>query len=201
MQQDLSTVRAIGVRGQKAQQRILHEREVDRLAIERHLVGGKVDSEVIHGKHLIDRNGLALAQKLACADLKLGISRARADEIGADPGGKVHLGDIFLIDDQQHGRSTARLEPLGHGVHTIGANAVGVENQQVEVVRRCRRIGRGNVHLDAERRRERPDEIMQPRSAGHEQHCLFRHELTSVDVILSKRRAPRIARDGYELAR
>ena len=76
MQQDLSTVRAIGVRGQKAQQRILHECEVDRLAIERHLVGGKVDSEVIHGEHLIDRNGLALAQKLACADLKLGISRA-----------------------------------------------------------------------------------------------------------------------------
>ena len=65
MQQDLSTIRAIGVRGQKAQQRILHEREVDGLAIERHLVGGKVDSEVIHGEHLIDRNGLALAQKLA----------------------------------------------------------------------------------------------------------------------------------------
>ena len=33
MQQDLSTVRAIGVRGQKAQQRILHVREVNRLAI------------------------------------------------------------------------------------------------------------------------------------------------------------------------
>ena len=43
VQQHLAAVRAVGMRGQKAQQRVLHQRQVDGLVIERHLVGSQVD--------------------------------------------------------------------------------------------------------------------------------------------------------------
>lgn len=47
VQQHLAAVGAVGVRRQKAQQRVLHQRQVDGLVIERHLVGGQVLS-LIH---------------------------------------------------------------------------------------------------------------------------------------------------------
>lgn len=61
VQQYLAAVGTVGVRGQKAQQRVLHQRQVDGLAIERHLVGGQVNLEVIDVEHIVGGDGLLLA--------------------------------------------------------------------------------------------------------------------------------------------
>ena len=71
VQQHLAAVGAVGVRRQKAQKRVLHQRQVDGLVIERHLVGGQVDLEVIDVEHIVGGDGLLLAHQALCARFEL----------------------------------------------------------------------------------------------------------------------------------
>ena len=44
----------------------------------------------------------------------------------------------FVVDDHQHGDAATIIKPLGNLIDTVAADAIGIENQQVKVVRRSR---------------------------------------------------------------
>ena len=104
----------------------------------------------------------------------------------------MQLPQVLFIHHKQHGGSPALLEPLGYGVDAVGAYAVTVKHQKVEIVSRGRRIRGRDVHLDTQRLGERTDKIMQARCARHEQHGFLRHIHTSDGVIITNRQVERV---------
>ena len=81
----------------------------------------------------------------------------------------------LVVDDYQHGNAAAIVEPLGNLIDTVAADAVGIEDQQVKVVRRSRRIGGGQAHLDTQGGRQAAGKLVEARRARHEQGTLFGH--------------------------
>ena len=81
----------------------------------------------------------------------------------------------LVVDDHQHGDATAIVKPLGNLIDAVAADAVGVENQQVKVVRRSWRIGGCQAHLDTQGGRQAAGKLVEARRARHEQGTLFGH--------------------------
>ena len=175
VQQHLAAVGAVGVRGQKAQQRVLHQRQVDGLVIERHLVGGQVDLEVIDVEYIVSGDGLLLAHQALRAGLELVGRRRWAYKVGMRVIGQAQGTERLVVDNHQHGDTAAIVKPLGNLIDAVAADAIGIEDQQVKVVRRSRRIGSGQTHLDAQGGRQAAGKLVEARRARHEQGTLFGH--------------------------
>ena len=81
----------------------------------------------------------------------------------------------LIVDDHQHGDAATIVKPLGNLIDAVAANAVGIEDQQVKVVRRSRRIGGCQAHLDTQGGRQAAGKLVEARRARHEQGTLFGH--------------------------
>ena len=163
------------MRRQKAQQRVLHQRQVDGLVIERHLVGSQVNLEVVDVEHIVGGDGLLLAHQALRTSLKLVGCRRGAYKVGMRVIGQAQGTERLVVDDHQHGDTAAIVKPLGNLIDAVAADAVGVEDQQVKVVRRSRRIGGCQAHLDTQGGRQAAGKLVEARRARHEQGTLFGH--------------------------
>ena len=163
------------MRRQKAQQRVLHQRQVDGLIVERHLVGGQVNLEVIDVEHIVGGDGLLLAHQALRASLELVGRRRGTYKVGMRVIRQTQGTERLVVDDHQHGDAAAIVEPLGNLIDAVAADAIGIENQQVKVVRRSRRIGGGQAHLDTQGGRQAAGKLVEARRARHEQGTLFGH--------------------------
>ena len=175
VQQHLAAVSAVGVCRQKAQQRVLHQRQVDGLVIECHLVGGQVDLEVIDIEHIVGGDGLLLAHQALRTSLELVGRRRGAYKVGMRVIRQAQGAKGLIVDDHQHGDAATIVKPLGNLIDAVAANAVGIEDQQVKVVRRSRRIGGCQAHLDTQGGRQAAGKLVEARRARHEQGTLFGH--------------------------
>lgn len=175
VQQHLAAVGAVRVRRQKAQQRVLHQRQVDGLVIECHLVGSQVDLEVIDVEHIVGGNGLLLTHQALRASLELVGRRRGAYKVGMRVIGQTQGAKRLVVNDHQHGDAAAIVKPLGNLIDAVAADAIGIENQQVKVVRRSRRIGGCQAHLDTQGGRQAAGKLVEARRARHEQGTLFGH--------------------------
>ena len=81
----------------------------------------------------------------------------------------------LVVNDHQHGDTAAIVKPLGNLIDAVAADAIGIEDQQVKVVRRSRRIGSGQAHLDTQGGRQAAGKLVEARRARHEQGTLFGH--------------------------
>ena len=124
MQQHLAAVGAVGVRRQKAQQRVLHQCQVDGLVIERHLVGGQVDLEVIDVEHIVGGDGLLLAHQALRTSLELVGCRRGAYKVGMRVIGQAQGTERLVVDDHQHGDAAAIVKPLGNLIDAVAADAI-----------------------------------------------------------------------------
>ena len=155
------------MRRQKAQQRVLHQRQVDGLIIERHLVGGQVNLEVIDVEHIVGGDGLLLAHQALRASLKLVGRRRGAYKVGMRVVRQTQGAERLVVDDHQHGNATAIVKPLGNLIDAVAANAIGIENQ--------RRIGGCQAHFDTQGNRQAAGKLVEARRARHEQGTLIGH--------------------------
>lgn len=175
VQQYLAAVGTVGMRRQKAQQRVLHQRQVDRLVIERHLVGSQVNLEVIDVEHIVGGDGLLLAHQALRTSLEFVGRRRGAYKVGMRMIGQTQGAKGLVVDDHQHGDAATIVKPLGNLIDAVTADAIGIENQQVKVVRRSRRIGGCQAHLDTQGGRQAAGKLVEARRARHEQGTLFGH--------------------------
>ena len=74
--------------------------------------------------------------------------RRGAYKVGMRMIGQTQGAKGLVVDDHQHGDAATIVKPLGNLIDAVTADAIGIENQQVKVVRRSRRIGGCRAHLD-----------------------------------------------------
>ena len=141
VQQHLAAVSTVGMRRQKAQQRVFHQRQVDGLVIERHLVGCQVNLEVVDVEHIVGGDSLLLAHQALRASLELVGRRRGAYKVGMRVIRQAQGAECLVIDDHQHGNAAAIVKPLGNLIDAVTADAIGIEDQQVKVVRQGDRLG------------------------------------------------------------
>ena len=170
VQQYLAAVGTVGMRRQKAQQRVLHQRQVDS-----HLVGSQVNLEVIDVEHIVGGDGLLLAHQALRTSLEFVGRRRGAYKVGMRMIGQTQGAKGLVVDDHQHGDAATIVKPLGNLIDAVTADAIGIENQQVKVVRRSRRIGGCQAHLDTQGSRQAAGKLVEARRARHEQGTLFGH--------------------------
>ena len=83
--------------------------------------------------------------------------------------------ECLVVNDHQHGDTAAIVKPLGNLIDAVAADAIGIEDQQVKVMRRSRRIGGCQAHLDTQGGRQAAGKLVEARRARHEQGTLFGH--------------------------
>ena len=122
------------MRRQKRQQGILQIGEVERLVVDRHLVGGQVDRHVAHGDELGSGPLAARPQKLAHARGAFGLGRLVDHEVALHLHGQAKIGQRVLRHHEQGAHAALprqQLLELGRRVVMFGMRFV---NHQVVVV-------------------------------------------------------------------
>ena len=83
-------------------------------------------------------------------------------------GGDAQVGQGIFVHDQQHGNVAAVVQPFGNLFDAIVTNAIGIEHEQVKVVRSSWRIGSRSKNLRPHGLREGTREFVVSRGASHE---------------------------------
>ena len=86
--------------------------------------------------------------------------------------------EVFLVEEPIAAAIVAGVDiskPFGNLIDAVAADAIGIEDQQVKVVRRSRRIGGCQAHLDTQGGRQAAGKLVEARRARHEQGTLFGH--------------------------
>ena len=131
-QERLARVCTTGVGHHEGKQRVFHIREVDRNIAHTHLVGGKVDHEVVDLDDVVVAGLLARPQQVTDTHRILGIACRGADEIGDGAHRQVQVRHLALGHHEQHRGRTVGERHLDV-LNLRGLNTIGLQHDKVEL--------------------------------------------------------------------
>jgi len=168
-----------GMRGQKAQERVLHEREVHGPVIDVDLIGCQVDGHVINRDDVGGSALLARPEQERAANLELGLVCRREDEVVLALHRHAHRGKLVEIAHDEHGDEAVLGDEGVDGIERLLLHAVCIENDKVKLMPRGDGLSEGLLVREGNRyvdcMGQLPHAIVQARGPRYEQDVLVMH--------------------------